>query len=56
MVVIFGVSSPHPQLQDVVSCSEVQGNCSCICSCSVVVVVAASVAVAVVVVVAVGVV
>jgi len=28
--------SPHPQLQDVVWCSEVQCNCSCSCngSCS----------------------
>ena len=26
--------SPHPQLQDVVRCSEVQCNCSCSCSCT----------------------
>ena len=37
----FWNGSPHPQLQDVVWCSEVQCNCSysCSCSCSVVVVV-----------------
>ena len=39
--------SPHPQLQDVVWCSEVQCNCSCSCSVLVVVVVAVAVVVVV---------
>ena len=26
--------SPHPQLQDVVWCSEAQCNCNCNCGCS----------------------
>ena len=50
VVVIFGVVAGllHPQLQDIVRCSELQCNCSCSCSGSVGVIVVVCVAVVVV--------